>query len=349
MTSQSSADVTAPAEVRRASRRAFRSVAGSANLGLAASLLVLVVLMTVLRPHTFLTVGNMTNIAIAAVLVGLCALPQTLAILTGGIDLSIGSTVGLSSVVCALVVAQRASADAAFAAMAVSIGVGVLCGLFNGIVITWGHISPLIATLATWTAYQGMNYIVTGGKATGVLNPALDTVNSGKLVGIPIPVAVLLVMVVAFGLVMKYMVVGRNIYAVGGNPTAARLAGIPVNRYVFGIYVLGGAIGGVAGVILTAKQGAGIPESGAADLALSSITAVVLGGAALTGGIGTIGGTVLGVLILGVLENALLLLNVSALYQPVPKGLLLIVAVLIQQRRGVFSLRGLLHRAKSGS
>jgi ribose transport system permease protein len=157
-----------------------------------------------------------------------------------------------------------------------------------------------------------------------------------------LPVIILVIAVVALALFMKFTDFGRNIYAVGGNPTAARLAGLSVNRYLFGIYAFVGFIGGLAGIILTAKQGAGVPASGAPDLALQSITAVVLGGAALTGGIGTIFGTVLGVIILGVLANGLLLLNVSALYQPVPQGLLLIVAVLVQQRRGRLDLRRLL-------
>lgn len=306
----------------------------STNTSLIAAIIVLCAVMTILRPATFLTPGNLVNIAVAAVLIGLCALPQTLVILTGGIDISVGSTVGLTSVVCALIAASNPGAGAGWAAMGVAILVGALGGAFNAAIITFGRVSPLIATLGTFTAYQGVTYIVTQGHSTPVLNRTLGNVNSLQLAGIPLPVVILVIAIVLFAVFMRYTDFGRNIYAVGGNPVAARLAGLSVNRYLFGIYTVVGVIGGLAGIILTAKQGAGVPESGAPDLALQSITAVVLGGAALTGGVGTIFGTVLGVIILGVLQNGLLLLNVSALYQPVPQGLLLIVAVLIQQWRG---------------
>lgn len=306
----------------------------STNTSLIAAIIVLCAVMTILRPATFLTPGNLVNIAVAAVLIGLCALPQTLVILTGGIDISVGSTVGLTSVVCALIAASNPGAGAGWAAMGVAILVGALGGAFNAAIITFGRVSPLIATLGTFTAYQGVTYIVTQGHSTPVLNRTLGNVNSLQLAGIPLPVVILVIAILLFAVFMRYTDFGRNIYAVGGNPVAARLAGLSVNRYLFGIYTVVGVIGGLAGIILTAKQGAGVPESGAPDLALQSITAVVLGGAALTGGVGTIFGTVLGVIILGVLQNGLLLLNVSALYQPVPQGLLLIVAVLIQQWRG---------------
>ncbi|MCW5952819.1 MAG: ABC transporter permease [Propionibacteriaceae bacterium] len=306
----------------------------SSNFSLVLALLLLGVIMTLLRPATFLSQGNLLNIALAVVMMGLCALAQTLVILTGGIDISVGSTVGLTSVVCALVAAGGAGTGFGVGGIAAAIVVGLLCGMFNGALVAWGRVSPLIATLGTSTAYLGFTYIVTQGRSTPVLNPVLAGLNSTAFIGIPLPIWILIVFAMAFGVLMSYTDVGRNIYAVGGNPVAARLAGINVNLYLFGIYSLVGVMGGVAGVILTAKQGAGIPESGAGDLSLLSITAVALGGAALTGGIGTIGGTILGVGILGVLENGLLLLNVNALYQPVPRGLLLIVAVMIQQWRG---------------
>lgn len=314
------------------------------NTSLVGALLVLIIIMTILRPQTFPTWDNALNIAVAAVLVGLCALAQTLVILTGGIDISVGSTVGLSSVVCALVASSSPGAGAGIASVIVAVAVGGACGLFNALIITFGRVSPLIATLGTYTAYQGFNYIVTGGHSTGVLNRTLNNINSIQVAGVPLPVIILVVAAVVYGIFMKYTVFGRNIYAVGGNPTAARLGGISVRRYLLGIYTMVGVVGGLAGAILTAKQGAGIPESGASDLALQSITAVALGGAALTGGVGTILGTVMGVLILGVLQNGLLLLNVNALYQPVPSGFLLILAVLIQQWRGQIDLRSMLRR-----
>ena len=335
----STSTATNPAEQRGSFADSIGAAMRTTNFSLVVAIIALIVVMTILRPETFLTSGNLINIALASVLIGLCALPQTLVILTGGIDISIGSNVGLSSVVCALVAANVPGDASGPLAILIAVGVGTLCGMFNAAVITFGNVSPLIATLGTFTAFQGFTYIVTQGRSTAVINPVLAGVNGTRIFGIPLPVIVLVVAIVLFALFMRYTVFGRNIYAVGGNPVAARLAGLNVNRYIFGIYTLVGFIGGVAGVILTAKQGAGVPESGASDLALQSITAVVLGGAALTGGRGTIIGTALGVIILGILQNGLLLLSVSALYQPVPQGLLLIIAVLIQQRRGSFRLR----------
>jgi ribose/xylose/arabinose/galactoside ABC-type transport system permease subunit len=312
----------------------MRDVAHSPNISLALAFGVLCLVMAWLRPGTFLSEGNLLNIALAVVLMGLCALAQTLVILTGGIDISVGSTVGLSSVVCALVAATGTGVASGIWSIVAAVGVGILCGMFNGALIAWGRVSPLIATLGTSTAYLGFTYIVTQGRSTAVLNGVLSSINSAAFLGMPLPIWILIVFALIFGAFMAYTDFGRNVYAVGGNPVAARLAGINVKVYLFGVYSLVGLMGGVAGVVLTAKQGAGIPESGAGDLSLLSITAVALGGAALTGGIGTISGTLLGVGVLGVLENGLLLLNVSALYQPVPRGFLLILAVLIQQWRG---------------
>jgi ribose transport system permease protein len=309
------------------------------HLSLLLALALLVVLLTYLKGDIFLSQDNLINIAVSVVLLGLVALPQTLAILSAGIDVSVGSTVGLTSIVAALFAARADSAGSATIAILAALAVGALCGAFNGILITAGRVNPFIVTLGTYTAYQGVTYIVSGGKATAVINNTFSVINSAHIAGLPLIVWIFFVATLLFGLFMRYTDFGRNVYAVGGNPVAARLVGINVNRYVFGIYTVTGLIGGLAGIILTAQQGSGVPASGAPSLSLQAITAVVLGGAALTGGIGNITGTFLGVLILGVLQNGLLLLNVNALYQPVPQGLLLIIAVLIQQWRGHLNLR----------
>ena len=330
----STSDSPTPDERRATFVTSLGAAMRSTNFSLIMAIILLGIVMTILRPDTFLTSGNLRNIALASVLIGLCALPQTLVILTGGIDISIGSNVGLSSVVCALVATNMPGDASGPLAILVAVAVGTVCGMFNAAVITFGRVSPLIATLGTFTAFQGVTYIVTQGRASAVINPVLSGLNSTRILDIPLPIYILVIFVVIFALFMRFTDFGRNLYAVGGNPVAARLAGLNVNRYIFGIYAVVGFTAGVAGVVLTAKQGAGVPESGASDLALQSITAVVLGGALLTGGVGTIFGTMLGVIIMGVLQNGLLLLSVSALYQPVPHGLLLIIAVLIQQRRG---------------
>lgn len=322
----------------RRARGPRRIGSGTQNLSLLAALVLLSAVLWIAKPGIFPTRDNMINIALSVVLLGLVALPQTLAILSAGIDVSIGSTVGLSSIVAALVAAQSLTSGSAWAAIGAALAAGALCGAFNGIVITYGRVNPFIVTLATYTTFQGLTYIISRGQATAVLNPTFNKINTLQLLGIPMPVWTYLVIAALFAAFMRYIDFGRNIYALGGNPVAARLAGIDVRRYTLGIYVVGGLVAGLAGVILTAQQGSGVPASGASDLSLRAITAVVLGGVVLTGGVGTITGTFLGVLVLGVLQNGLLLLNVNALYQPVPQGLLLIVAVLIQQWRGQLRL-----------
>lgn len=328
---------TLPVHRRNGLQKIVHAV-GAQNLSLLAALVLLCAGLWIAKPDVFPTRDNAINIAISVVLLGLIAMPQTMAILSAGIDVSVGSTVGLTSIVAALVAARSVSGGTAVLAILSALAAGALCGAFNGLIITYGRVNPFIVTLATFTAFQGLTYIVSQGRATAVLNNPYDNIATLQVLTIPLPVWIFVVVAVAFALFMHYTDFGRNIYALGGNPVAARLAGINVRRYIFGIYTVAGFVAGLAGVILTAQQGSGVPESGAPDLSLQAITAVVLGGALLTGGVGTISGTFLGVLILGVLQNGLLLLNVNALYQPVPQGMLLVVAVLIQQWRSDFKL-----------
>jgi ribose transport system permease protein/L-arabinose transport system permease protein len=198
--------------------------------------------------------------------------------------------------------------------------------------VTAFKLNAVIATLATYSAYQGFAYLVTNGVSISVSNSAFNNIGSGTVFGIPISVVILAVVALALIAFMRTTDIGRNIYAMGGNPIAARLAGIPVERYKLGIYGFAGLIAGLAGVILTARTTAGQPGSGTQDLALTSITAVLLGGTALAGGRGTIFGTVLGVLIIGTLDDGLILLNISSFYQLVAQGTVLIFAVIIQVR-----------------
>jgi ribose transport system permease protein/L-arabinose transport system permease protein len=323
------------------------SLFGGQNLSLLVALAALFVWLTVEKGSIFLTGGNMVNIGVSVTQLGLLALPETLVLLSGGIDISLGSTVGVSSVVAALVAAQGLSISTTALAIAAAVAVGGACGLFNAVMITIGRVNPFIVTLGTYTAYQGVTYAVTGGQSTAVLDSSFNQINSQQVGGIPAPVIIFLVVTALFALFTNYTDFGRNIYALGGNRVAARLAGINTSRYIFGIYVVGGLVAGLTGVLLTAQQGAGIPSSGAYNLSLEAITAVVLGGAALTGGSGTIIGTVLGVAILGVVQNGLLILNVNPLYQPIPQGLLLVLAVLIQQWRGQIHLPIRLQKSSS--
>jgi L-arabinose transport system permease protein len=305
------------------------AVIGAQNLSLLIVLIALAALITSQTPD-FLLAGNLENIGLAVALLGLVSMGQTVVIVSGGLDISVGSTVGLASVTAALVVANTGSA---LAGVVAGIAAGAVAGAFNGGIITIGRINPVITTLATLSVFRGVGFLITNGSAVGVSNVAFDNLGSGSIGIVPIPIAILLLVVAAFFIFLRFTDIGRNIYAMGGNPVAARLAGINLDRYKLGIYTLSGLIAGVAAIILTARTTSGQPASGSAGLELESITAAVLGGSALTGGKGTVIGTFLGVLILGELDNGLILLNVPTFCQLVARGSLLLIAVLVQEFR----------------
>ena len=305
------------------------SLVGAQNLGLLLALALLVVIIRAQSPYFFLS-SNLLNIGSAISILGVLAIVQTVVIVSGGLDISVGSTAGLTSVVTATVLADASGVGLG---LLVGLGVGLAAGTFNGVLITYGRVNPVIATLATFSGFRGAALLVTNGNSVGVANTSFNHIGAGRLIGLPIPFVILLGVAAAFFVGLRYTDLGRNVYAMGGNATAARLAGINLARYKLGVYMLSGLIAGLAGILLTAKTTSGQPISGSQGLELASITAALLGGAALDGGQGTIVGAFLGVTILGVLENGLTLLNVSSFYQDVARGSLLIAAVVLQEFR----------------
>lgn len=229
--------------------------------------------------------------------------------------------------------------------MAAAIGVGILVGVINGVAIVYGRVNPTIATLAGLAAYKGVAQLVSGGRAQGyVLNdPFFVFLGRGKIAGIPVMIWILVVVALAVHVLLKYTDIGRNIYAIGGNDTAARLAGININKYLVAVYALIGVVAAVAGILLTARTGSGQPVSGSEGLELKAITAAALGGCALKGGKGGIGGTLLAVALLGALENGLTVQGINTFWQNVAQGALLVAAVVIQQRRSGERAVGLPH------
>jgi ribose transport system permease protein len=304
---------------------------GVQNVSLLLALILLIVVIGAQDPN-FLRYQNLLAIGTAITVFGLLAIVQTLVILLGALDISVGSVTGLASVVGAMVfTATSSSALGIFAALLI----GLACGLVNGLVIVYGRVNPVIATLATLAAFKGLAQIISGGRSQGYTgsDPVFTTLGRGTFLGIPVLIYIFVAIAVVTALVLRYTDIGRNIYAIGGNNTAARLAGINLNRYIIGVYVIVGLVGGLAGVLLTARTGSGQPVSGSEGLELEAITAAALGGAALQGGKGTITGTVLAVILLGVLSNGLTVLGVNPFWQNVAKGALLVIAVIIQQRR----------------
>jgi ribose transport system permease protein len=219
--------------------------------------------------------------------------------------------------------------------MAVALTVGACCGVLNGLIIIYGRVNAIIATLAMLAAYKGVAQLLSGGRAQGyVLGDDLFIfIARGKVAGLPSMVWILLAVGLIVHVVLRYTDMGRNMYAIGGNAVAARLAGININRYIISVYAMVGVVAALAGVILAARTGSGQPTAGSEGLELKAITAAFLGGCAIAGGKGTIGGTLLAVAVLGALENGLIVIGVNPFWQNVAQGALLVVAVVIQQAR----------------
>ncbi len=303
---------------------------GSQNLSLLIALAILVVIFAALRPDVFLSGRNIVNIGLAITILGILAMAQTIVIVSGGLDISVGSMVGLSTM-CAAIAMQ--SVDSAVAGVAAALAAGLFAGLVNGVIIVWGRVNAVITTLGTMAAFRGLAYITNNGNSVSIVSNEFRVLGNGTLLGVPVPILVLLGVMIVFIVLTRTTVIGRNIYAIGGNPTVARLAGIPIRRYQLGIYALSGVAAALAGVLLAARTMSGQPASGSQGLELEAITAAILGGCALAGGKGTIVGAMLGVLIIGVLNNGMILTSVPTFYQLLAKGALLVVAVIIQEHQ----------------
>lgn len=305
--------------------------AGVQNVSLLIALVLLVGFIGVQNTNFFF-VSNIETIGTTVTIVGVLAVVQTVVMLLGGLDISVGSQAGLASVVSAMVFMASGSA---LAGIATALLLGVATGLLNGIVIIYGRVNAVIATLATFAGFRGLANVISDGRAQGYTgaDPLFTFLARGELAGIPALIWILAVVAVIAQLALHYTDFGRTIYAIGGNPTAARLAGIPLNRYIIGVYILCGIVAALAGVLLTARTGSGQPTSGSQGLELQSITAAALGGCSLQGGKGTIVGTILAVILLGVLENGLIILDVNSFWQDIAQGGLLVAAVVIQQQR----------------
>ena len=305
-------------------------VVGLQNLSLLAALAILVAIIGS-QNGAFFNIANIKTIGTAVAILGIIAVAQTVVMLLGGLDISVGSIAGLSSVLTAMVFTSHGTA----LGMAAALGIGLLAGLFNGVVIVYGRVNAVIATLATFAGFRGIANLISDGRAQGYTgaDPVFTWLARGEIIGIPSLVWLLAIVAAVVHAMLRYTDVGRNIYAIGGNSVAARLAGIDLNRYIIGAYVMVGLVAALAGILLTARTGSGQPTSGSQGLELQSITAAALGGAALQGGRGTIPGTILAVILLGVLTNGLTVLGVNSFWQDVAQGTLLIAAVVIQQRR----------------
>lgn len=286
----------------------------------------------------FLTVDNGLNV-LRQICVNLClSVGMTIIILSGGIDLSVGSMLALSGAMAAGLLKDGVAIPGTdvfvevtvSGAILVGVLVGTALGWFNGFVITRFKLPPFVATLGMLSIARGLTMLWTGGFPITRLGDSFDFIGSGHWLGLPMPVWISAALVALFILAMKRTRFGRHVYAVGGSEKAARLSGLNVRRIKLLVYTLGGALSGVAGLLVTARLDSATPNAGG-SYELDSIAAVVIGGTSLNGGRGTIMGTVLGCLIIGVLNNGLVLLEVSPFWQQVIKGLVILVAVAVDK------------------
>ncbi|MEA5055565.1 MAG: ABC transporter permease, partial [Propionicimonas sp.] len=210
---------------------------------------------------------------------------------------------------------------------------GALCGLFNGLVVVFGRITPLIATLATLASFKGIAQLVSNGRAQGFTgaDPVFIFISRGTILFIPTLIWVLIIVAALVHIMLRFSRVGRDIYAVGGNDMAARLSGINVNGRILLVFVLAGVVASIAGILITARTGSGQPVSGSEGLEMLAVTGAALGGAALRGGKGSVISTIFAVILLGVLINGMTLLGINPFWQNIAQGALLIAAVVIQQ------------------
>jgi ribose/xylose/arabinose/galactoside ABC-type transport system permease subunit len=299
-----------------------------ATWGLAIALLLICVALSCAHPG-FLTVPNLLNVARQISINGILAVGVTLVLLTGGVDLSLGSVVALAGVVAATM-AHPGDHPVAVPVL-LGIATGALCGAANGAMVTRGLIPPFIATLGMMTAARGLALVISDGRPVSNLSTEFTRIG-GDVAGVPIPAIILAVTAVITAVILKNLRLGRHLYAVGGNPEAARAAGIRVGRVRMIAYSACGAMAGMAGVVLSARITTGQPNAGV-GYELDAIAAVVIGGTSLSGGVGTIGGTILGAVLVGVINNGLDLMNVSSYYQAIIKGLIIVAAVWLDRNR----------------
>lgn len=294
------------------------------QVGIFAVLVAMIIVMAIMAPN-FLSVDNFVNVARAISINAILAAGMTFVILTGGIDLSVGSAVAVSGVTAVLL--WNAGAGSVIAVLG-GILAGALGGLLNGLLSAYLMLPAFIVTLGAMTYLRGTAYSLTDAQPLIASDLGYRGLGNGTVAGIPTPVVVMVLVYIVCWFVLERTRFGRHVYAIGGNAEAARLAGIKVKQVMTTVYVIAGASAGLAGVIFSARVLSGQPKAGE-GYELDAIAAVVLGGTSLFGGRGRVHGTLVGALIIGVLTNGLVLMNVQFFYQLVIKGVVIVLAVAI--------------------
>ena len=313
-------------------KRALGAHAGR-QLGTFAGLLTLCVILWAATPH-FLTVSNLLNVLEQTALNAIVAMGMTYVIISGGIDLSVGSVLAVAGIGLALALESGLPAPVA---IAIALALGLSCGLINGLLITVGRLPPFIATLGMMSVARGAALMLAEGRPISGFSEGFRALATERVLGVPAPVLITIVIYAFAHFVLTRTVFGRATYAIGGNEEAARLSGVPVRFYKTAVYGVAGVASAAAAVLLTARLNSAQPTAGTM-YELDAIAATVIGGSSLLGGEGSLTGTLVGALIMGVLRNGLNLLNVSSFVQQVVIGVVIIGAVTVdmglKRRRG---------------
>jgi len=317
-------------EVQNLVTKKFKNIIG--EFGIAIALFLEILLFSSLSPY-FFTADNILNVTLQTSITAIIAAGMTFVILTAGIDLSIGAMVAFSGVITTSILRLNLPFIYSFPlAIMAGIAVGVLSGAIAGTFITRFGITPFIVTLALMTIWRGSSYIYTDGRPIWGLPEQFGTLGSGRLFGVPVPTIVMVLIYIITYVVLKHTKFGRYVYAVGGNREAARLAGIDTRRVLLRVYIISGVLASVSGILLASRMNSGQPNAGLM-YEMDVIAAVVVGGTSLFGGRGSIVGTFVGAMLIGVLRNGLNLLNVGSYVQMVVLGIVILLAVMLDQMR----------------
>jgi len=307
-----------------------RKLSGEFGIGIA--FVLEFVLFAFLSPY-FFTPDNLLNVSLQASITAIIAAGMTFVILTGGIDLSVGSLVAFAGIVSTSLLKTGLPPAAGFAVAIVSgLAIGSLSGAFAGFCITRFNIAPFIVTLATMTIWRGAAFVWTDGRPVWELPGGFAFLGTGRLFAVPVPTIIMVLTFIASHVILTRTRFGRYVYAVGGNIEAARLAGIRTGRVLLNVYVLSGTLAALSGILLASRMNSGQPNAGV-SYELDVIAAVVVGGTSLTGGAGSIVGTFIGAMLIAVLRNGLNLLNVNSYIQQVVVGIVILLAVMLDQLR----------------
>ena len=297
------------------------------DMGIILTLIAMIIFFSVVT-KSFLSAKNFANIARQISITGICSVGMTMVILTGGIDLSIGSVIGFTSAVAAL---MMSNGQPIILASVVSLALGVIIGVINATCINYLQIPAMIATLGTQISLRGAVYLVTGGMPVYGLPESFKVLGQGRIGIIPIYMIIMVIVFIIGYIILNKMVFGRKIYGIGGNAETARLSGVNVKKEIYKIYMLVGFFGSLAGLILMSRVNSGQPSAGD-GYEMDIITAVVLGGVSVSGGEGKITKVIIGVIFMGVLANGMMMMNINEYWQRVVKGLVLLAAVAVDIR-----------------